>query len=106
MKILMIDGTGLLGSQSATELISRGHEVTALALPPVPSGVRLPTAMKLEFGDYLNRYDQQVLRLFDGCEGFIFAAGVDERVEDSPPTYEIFERFNIMPLRRLLRVAK
>lgn len=27
MKICMIGGTGLLGSQGAAELISRGHEV-------------------------------------------------------------------------------
>lgn len=30
MKICMIGGTGLLGSQGAAELISRGHEVKAL----------------------------------------------------------------------------
>lgn len=33
MKICMIGGTGLLGSQGAAELISRGHEVKAIALP-------------------------------------------------------------------------
>ncbi len=106
MKVLIIGGTGLLGSQAATELISRGHEVTALALPPVPPGAQLPPAMKLELGDYLNLDDQQIYRLFDGCKGFVFAAGVDERVEGPPPIYEMFERFNITPLRRLLRIAK
>ena len=35
MKVCMIGGTGLLGSQGAAELISRGHQVKAIALPPL-----------------------------------------------------------------------
>ena len=38
MKIFMIGGTGLLGSQGAKELIERGHHVSSIALPPLPSG--------------------------------------------------------------------
>ena len=38
MKVFMIGGTGLLGSEAAKVLISRGHEVTAMALPPLPEG--------------------------------------------------------------------
>jgi len=38
----MIGGTGLLGSQGAAELISRGHKVKAIALPPLPQGAVLP----------------------------------------------------------------
>jgi uncharacterized protein YbjT (DUF2867 family) len=40
MKVFMIGGTGLLGSEAVRELIARGHEVTALALPPLPRGQR------------------------------------------------------------------
>lgn len=36
MKVFLIGGTGLLGSECAKQLIDEGHEVTALALPPVP----------------------------------------------------------------------
>ena len=42
MKICMIGGTGLLGSQGAAELISRGHEVKAIALSPLTQGAVLP----------------------------------------------------------------
>lgn len=38
MKVFMIGGTSLLGSEAAKVLISRGHEVTAMALPPMPEG--------------------------------------------------------------------
>ena len=53
MKIFMIGGTGLIGSETARILIERGHEVTSIALPPVPTGAQLPPAMKIEFGNYL-----------------------------------------------------
>lgn len=50
MNVLMIGGTGLLGSEAARELIKRGHSITSMALPPVPPGAELPAEMKIEFG--------------------------------------------------------
>lgn len=41
-----------------------------------------------------------------GCEGFVFAAGVDERVEGPAPIYDMFYKYNIAPLKRLLTIAK
>ncbi len=106
MKVFMVGGTGLLGSESAGELIRRGHSVSSIALPPIPTGAMLPTGMTLEFGNYLELSDDDVRRHMAGCEGFVFAAGVDERLEGPPPIYEMFRKFNIDPLERLLRLAK
>lgn len=106
MKIFMIGGTGLLGSQAAEELISRGHEVTSIALPPLPSGAVLPPEMKIEFGNYLEMTDEELRLRLEGCECFIFAAGVDERVEGPAPIYELYKKYNIDPIRRLLKLAK
>ncbi|CAM3177761.1 NAD-dependent epimerase/dehydratase family protein [Sporolactobacillus spathodeae] len=106
MKLFMIGGTGLLGSEAAKELISRGHEVTSIALPPLPSGAVLPPKMKIEFGNYLEMTDEEIEAHFAGCEGFIFAAGVDERVEGPAPIYALFKKYNIDPVKRLLRLAK
>lgn len=106
MKIFMIGGTGLLGSEAAKELIRRGHEVSSIALPPIPAGAQLPPEMKLEFGNYMEMTDDELKKHFEGCEGFVFAAGVDERVEGPAPIYELFEKYNITALERLLRIAK
>ena len=38
MKVLIIGGTGLLGSAAAEELISKGHQVVSVSLPPLPAG--------------------------------------------------------------------
>ncbi|MDL2235140.1 NAD(P)-dependent oxidoreductase [Christensenellaceae bacterium OttesenSCG-928-L17] len=106
MKILMIGGTGLLGSEAAKEMIRRGHEVSTIALPPLPAGAVLPPEMNVEFGNYMKLSDDEMRNHFTGCEGFVFAAGVDERVEGPPPVYDLFKKYNITPLERLLRIAK
>lgn len=106
MKVFMIGGTGLLGSEAAAEMIRRGHEVSTVALPPLPEGAELPKEMKVEFGNYMEMTDEEVRAHMQGCEGFVFAAGIDERVEGPPPIYELFKKYNITPLERLLRIAK
>ncbi|MGN0072145.1 MAG: NAD-dependent epimerase/dehydratase family protein [Atopobiaceae bacterium] len=106
MKVFMIGGTGLLGSEAARELIARGHEVATLALPPLPEGAPLPPEMKIEFGNYLEMSDDELRDHFRGCDAFVFAAGVDERVEGPAPIYDMYKKFNIDPIRRLLPLAK
>ena len=106
MKICIIGGTGLLGSQGAKELISRGHHVKAIALPPLPEGAVLPPEMEIEYGNYLEMNDDEIRKMFDGCDGFVFAAGVDERVEGPAPIYDLYKKYNIDPIYRLLKIAK
>lgn len=106
MKVFIIGGTGLLGSEAARELIARGHEVATLALPPLPEGAPLPPEMKVEFGNYLEMSDDELREHFRGCDAFLFAAGVDERVEGPAPIYDLYKKFNIDPIKRLLPLAK
>ena len=73
MKVCMIGGTGLLGSEGAKELIARGHQVKAIALPPLPQGAVLPPELKISYGNYLDMTDDEVRAMFAGCEGFVFA---------------------------------
>ena len=75
MKVFMIGGTGLLGSEAAKELIARGHEVSSIALPPLPQGAVLPKEMKIEYGNYLEMSDDEMRAHMKGCDGFVFAAG-------------------------------
>lgn len=106
MKVFMIGGTGLLGSEAAKVLIERGHEVTSIALPPLPEGAVLPPEMKIEFGNYLEMSDDELRAHLTGCEGFVFAAGVDERVEGPAPIYDLYKKYNIDPINRLLKLTK
>ena len=106
MKVFMIGGTGLLGCAAAKLFIARGHSVKTLALPPLPPGAPMPEAMELVFGNCLDMDDQALLAQMAGCDCFVFAAGVDERVDFPPPVYEAYERYNIAPVARLIPLAK
>ena len=102
MKIFMIGGTGLLGCEAATELIRRGHSVTSVALPPLPEGAPIPEEMEILFGDINKKSDEEIEALLSGCDVFIFAAGVDERVEFPAPVLDYYYKYNIAPLERIL----
>lgn len=106
MKVFMIGGTGLLGSVAAKQLIKKNHEVLSLALPEVPIGADIPAEMKLVLKSYQDMTDIEILSLMQGCNAFVFAAGIDERVEGKPPIYEMYRMYNIEPLVRLIPLAK
>lgn len=105
MNVLLIGGTGLLGSETARELLERGHDVVSIALHPLPEGALLPARMQLILGNVMEMSDTMLESHLQKCEGLIFAAGVDERVVGPAPIYDLFERYNITPLRRLLQLA-
>ena len=102
----MIGGTGLLGSVAAEIFLERGHSVTSVALPPVPEGAPIPKEMKLELGNFYDKTDDEIRQMLRGYDCFVFAAGVDERVEFPAPVYDAYDKYNIQPLRRLLPLCK
>jgi len=104
MKVFLIGGTGFLGSAAAAELIKRGHEVKAIALPPEMEDV--PSQMQLEFKNYLTLTDTELKNYFSGCDSFVFASGIDERITGPKPIHEYFNKFNVTPLERMMRIAK
>ena len=106
MNVFMIGGTGLLGCMAAQIFLERGHSVTSVALPPLPEGAPIPKEMKLELGNIYQKTDDEIREMLRGHDCFVFAAGVDERVEFPAPVYDAYDKFNIQPLRRILPLCK
>lgn len=106
MKVFMIGGTGLLGSEAARIFIERGHEVKSVALPPLPEGAPIPKEMDLEFCNIYEKTDDEIKEMLKGYECFVFAAGVDERVEYPAPVYDAYYKYNIAPLKKILPLCK
>lgn len=102
----MIGGTGLLGCEAARIFIEHGHEVTSVALPPLPEGAPIPEKMHLEFCNIYEKSDDEIKEYLKGMDCFVFAAGVDERVEFKAPVYDSYYKFNIAPLKRILPLCK
>jgi nucleoside-diphosphate-sugar epimerase len=80
--------------------------VHSIALPPLPEGALLPPEMTLTLKNSNDMTDDELRAAFSGMDGFIFAAGVDERIEGPSPIYDFFKKYNITPLERMLRLAK
>lgn len=106
MNVFMIGGTGLLGCEAATCLIKRGHKVTSVALPPLPEGAPIPKEMDIIFGDINKKTDEELEEMLTGQDVFIFAAGVDERVEFPAPVMDYYYKYNIAPLKRIFPICK
>ena len=106
MKVFMIGGTGLLGCEAARIFIERGHEVKSVALPPLPEGAPIPEAMELEFCNIYEKSDDEIKAMMQGYDCFVFAAGIDERVEFPAPVYDAYYKYNIAPLERILPLCK
>lgn len=106
MNVFMIGGTGLLGCEAATCLIKKGHKVTSVALPPLPEGAPIPEEMEIIFGDINKKTDEEIEALLKGQDVFIFAAGVDERVEFPAPVLDYYHKYNIAPLERIFPLCK
>ncbi len=106
MKVFMIGGTGLLGCEAARIFIERGHEVKSVALPPLPEGAPIPPEMDIEFCNIYEKSDEEIKAMLEGYDSFIFAAGIDERVEMPAPVYDAYYKYNIAPLKRILPLCK
>ena len=106
MNVLIFGGTGLLGSAAAQIFIDRGHKVKTIALPPLPEGAPIPKEMEIEFGNFLELTDEELEKAMTGVDAFVYAAGVDERVEFPAPVYDAYKKFNIDPVDRCLAMAK
>jgi len=106
MKVFIVGGTGFLGYYTVKELLARGHQVKTMALPPLPEVNLLPPEVEITLADYADISDNQMLQMLAGCEGLIFAAGVDDRVVPNAPAYEFFRKGNVESTRRWIRLAR
>lgn len=106
MKICMIGGTGLLGCEAAKQMIAKGHQVSTLALPPLPEGAPIPEEMEIIFQDINKWTDADIENWLTGADAFVFAAGVDERVEFPAPVEDYYYKYNIAPLERIFPICK
>jgi len=105
MKVLVIGATGFLGWHTTLKLLARGHQVSALARPPLPTEGLLPADVKITLTDMETLPDAELLAHLQGQDGLIFAAGVDDRVTPARPAYPFFYKGNVVATERLMRLA-
>ncbi len=106
MKTFIVGGTGFLGYYTCLELLKHGHQVSTLAHMPPPAELDFPAEVKLDIADMNKISDEDLLAHFEGVEGLIFAAGVDDRIVPKAPAYPFFYNGNVVATERILRLAK
>ena len=106
MNVLIFGRARFAGPAAAQIFIDRGHHVKTIALPPLPEGAPIPKEMEIEFGNFLELSDEQLEAAMTGMDAFVYAAGVDERVEFPAPVYDAYKKYNIDPVDRCLAMAK
>ncbi|WP_099331666.1 NAD-dependent epimerase/dehydratase family protein [Actinomyces minihominis] len=105
-KVIVIGGTGLLGYHTTLELLSKGYEVTSLALPPLPVEDLFPEGVESLFGNLNDMSDEEILAIFKGAYAVFYAAGADERVTPPAPSSYFFYEQNVVPTQRIARLAR
>jgi len=106
MKVLVIGGTGFIGYHIVLELIKKGHSAGVLALPSPAGTISLPETIETIPCDLNSMNDNQLSDILSGYETFVFAAGADDRSLPDKPAYRFFEKANVVPLVRLINLAK
>ncbi|WP_440897580.1 NAD-dependent epimerase/dehydratase family protein [Amphibacillus sp. Q70] len=104
-KVFILGGTGLLGYYTTKELLAKGYQVKTMALPPMPAEELLPKEVECSLGDINELTDEEIKDLLSDCEGFIYAAGADERTIPKKPALKFFYEANVLPTQRLAHIA-
>lgn len=106
MKTFVVGSTGFLGYFTVQELLAHGHHVRSVSLQPAPPELGFPSLVELFLGDLNTISDDALLRMLQGMDGLIFAAGLDDRVVPKAPAYPKFYNANVAATRRLIRLGK
>lgn len=106
MKVMIIGGTGLLGYHAAHELLERGHQVSILALPPLPAEDLFPPEVQIHLSNFNQLSDGEVEQILLGHDAVVFAAGVDDRVTPKAPANRFFHNHNVKTTQRLVQIAR
>jgi len=106
MKVLVVGGSGFVGSYICRELISQGHEITIFAKEASVEVLSWLDSSKFIRGDLYSITDNDYKDILLDVEAVVFAAGADDRQVCKKPSYPFFEQANITVSDRLVKLAK
>lgn len=107
-KIFVLGGAGFLGYHTIKEALNRGYEVKTIDIVDLAEPIRFSEEDKVEFiiDDFFNLSDGQIIEMLKGCDGFVYAGGVDERIVPKKPARKFFYEKNVLPSQRIARLAR
>jgi nucleoside-diphosphate-sugar epimerase len=106
MNVFLLGGTGFIGYHALQELLKKGHRVTIVALPPLPSEKLFPPDVSIHLANINDVKDAELLELLKGHDSLVHSAGIDDRVVPDAPAYPFFYKENVTMSERLFLLAK
>jgi dihydroflavonol-4-reductase len=106
MNILVVGGSGLLGSHTVKEALRRGHSVTILARGLSVSEWGSTAEVKVVRGDISAMTEDELRLALTGQDAVVYALGLDDRQPLKKPAYERLHEDHVDVCLRTLRAAK
>ncbi|MBD3350589.1 MAG: NAD(P)H-binding protein [Candidatus Lokiarchaeota archaeon] len=107
MKVFIVGGTGFLGYYSTLEFLQRGHEVTTISLPDIELGEWFPKdKVEVKYGNVFKMSHEELVDLFSGYDGMVYAVGPDDRVTPEGSAYKFFHDRLVLSSTKVVKAAK
>lgn len=106
MNILVIGGSGLLGSHTVKEALKRGHTVTILSRGNNAGKMENSEKIKHVQGDIYKLSDHELTDILSGQNGVVYALGIDARQTFKRPAYTHFHEDHVEVCLRVVKKAK
>jgi len=106
MNILVIGGSGLLGTCTALAALSHGNTVSVLARGT--SELRPEIASKVRFmvGDIYRMQDGELQAAVSAHDAVVYSMGIDDRHLHRRPSYDEFHADHVTMCMKVLRIAR
>jgi len=106
MKIIIVGGTGFLGYHSILEALKRGHEVSSISIPDIELGDWFPKDVTVKYENIFEMTFDELVRLFKGYDGMVYAVGPDDRITPKAPAYKFFHDRLVIACTRVIEAAR
>jgi nucleoside-diphosphate-sugar epimerase len=106
VNILVIGGSGLLGSQAVRAAIRHGHSATIMSRGASGKGESLVPGAKWIQGDVSAMSNAELRKALAGQDAVVYALGLDDRAPLRKPAYETLRADHVGACLKVLRAAR
>lgn len=106
MNVLVIGGSGLLGTHTIWEALKRGHTVTGLSRGKAKTDGASTRSVKWIRGDVHDFSEAESRTWFAGQDAVVYALGLDERQVHRRPVKRAFHDDHVTACLKVLRAAR
>ncbi|WP_394019187.1 NAD-dependent epimerase/dehydratase family protein [Anaerococcus cruorum] len=107
-KIFVLGGAGFLGYHTIKEAVARDYAVRTVDVVALLDDLKFNEESNVEFivQNFFALTDAEIVEMIRGCDSFVYAGGVDDRIVPKKPARKFFYDTNVLPTARIAKLAK